>query len=323
MNRILVLASVACMTALACRQPATAPKALAVRTPLKQVKHVDPPALQADKPANYPGLHNVVTYSDGLYSGSVPEGDEGFDTLVGMGVRTIISVDGALPEVDEATARGMRYVHLPIGYNGMGAERTLEIAKAIHDLPGPVYVHCHHGKHRSAGATAAAAVTLGKLSTDAATARMKVSGTAPNYTGLYKCAAVAAPVDERTLAALPAYFPERSSPTGLVQSMTAIDEANDELKAIEKAGWKTPADHLDLVPVAIAGRMADLFRTGAEDNAAKAHSQEFRDWLLAESKQLEAIEAGLASGTLLADELSKRMKAVQQSCKDCHAKYRD
>ena len=319
MNRFLLLPSLAVLAVLGigCAQPSARPF-----TP-PPVAALAPPSLDAEKALDFPGLHNVVAYAPGLFSGSVPEGKAGFDTLQGLGIRTIISVDGAVPDIEAAAAHGMRYVHLPIGYDGMGPERTLEIAKAAKDLPGPVFIHCHHGKHRSAAATASAAVTLGLANNEQATARMKVSGTAPNYMGLYECVAVAKPVSEQTLSALPANFPEVSTPAGLVQTMLAIDEANDELKALEKAGWKTPAEHPDLVPVAVAGRLADLLRNAHDDKEVQAHGTEMAEWLLADSKTAESLEDGLVRGDVPTAELSARMKLVQQSCKDCHAKYRD
>jgi protein tyrosine phosphatase (PTP) superfamily phosphohydrolase (DUF442 family) len=82
-------------------------------------------------------------------------------------------------------ARGMRYDHLPIGYDWMDKARTSEIARAVKKLPHPLYIHCHHGTHRSAEATGAVAVTLGLLTPTKAVEHLKVSGTAPNYTGLY------------------------------------------------------------------------------------------------------------------------------------------
>ena len=91
--------------------------------------------------------------------------------------------------LDKAKARGMRYIHLPIGYNGFDEARKLELVRATRDsmATGPVYLHCHHGKHRSAGAAGTVAVSLAWLTTDQAVERMKVSGTAPNYKGLYAC----------------------------------------------------------------------------------------------------------------------------------------
>src|SRR5947209_839442 len=64
-----------------------------------------------------PGLHNVFRLTDKLYSGSSPDGDEGFASLQRLGVKTVISVDGARPDVERAHQFGMRYIHLPIGYD--------------------------------------------------------------------------------------------------------------------------------------------------------------------------------------------------------------
>src|SRR5438046_447036 len=52
------------------------------------------------------GLHNVFRISEKLYSGSSPEGEEGFQYLQKLGVKTIISVDGAKPEVETARKYG-------------------------------------------------------------------------------------------------------------------------------------------------------------------------------------------------------------------------
>lgn len=282
-----------------------------------------PPALDATAPANYAGLHNVVTYHDGLYSGSVPEGEAGFETLKAMGVVTIISVDGATPEVETARALGMRYVHLPVGYDGVSPERTLELARAIHDLPGPIYVHCHHGKHRSAGATGAAAVTLGYLTPEAATARMKVSGTAPNYKGLYACVADARPVDAAKLSTVSNAFPEVTKLSGFVETMVVVDEEFDHLKAIEKAKWVAPADHPDLVPSATAARLENMFRQLEGDPEVIAQTDEFKRWIQESAAQAQAIEDGLKKNPPALETVAAQFNLLGQGCKQCHAKYRD
>ncbi|MBM3978440.1 MAG: hypothetical protein FJ299_15810, partial [Planctomycetes bacterium] len=182
------------------------------------------PVADAPEPADFDGLHNVVAYSDGLYSGSAPEG-RGLESLANMGIRTVVSVDGAQPDVEDARALGLRYVHLPIGYDGIDDQRRLELTRAVRDLPGPVYVHCHHGKHRSAGAAAAIAVMLGRLDNAQALARMKVSGTAPNYTGLYACANETSPATTAQIDSASDAFPSRWKTTGLVQGMVEIDFA--------------------------------------------------------------------------------------------------
>lgn len=314
-----------CLTTLSCSESETKGPAAAKGGPSASatIASVKLPATDADQPADYPGLHNVVAFADGLYSGSVPDGQAGFDTLAAMGIKTIISVDGATPDVTAANAHGLRYVHLPIGYNGMDRERTLEIARAIKDLPGPVYLHCHHGKHRSAGAMGAAAVTLGLSSPEQATARMKVSGTAPNYTGLYQCVAVATIASMDELASADNTFPEVLKTSGFVKTMVEIDEVFEHLKAIEKAGWIAPKDHPDLVPVAEAGRIADLLRNLQDNDRVKARPDEFRQMLMNGSRLAESLEGGLTKTGATTQELSARFKLINQSCKDCHAKYRD
>ena len=86
------------------------------------------------------------------------------------------------------------------------ADGKLELVRASRDAlrEGPVYVHCHHGKHRSAGAAGTVAVSLGWLTAEKAIERMKVSGTAPNYTGLYQCTAEAMPLGVEVIDRVPA-----------------------------------------------------------------------------------------------------------------------
>ena len=53
-----------------------------------------------------PGLHNVLRVSDRIYSGSEPHGDEGLESLVKLGVKIVVSVDGARPNVEAAKKHG-------------------------------------------------------------------------------------------------------------------------------------------------------------------------------------------------------------------------
>ena len=295
------------------------------RLPSEGAASIAMPPVSAEAPMDYPGIHNAVSYHDGFISGSVPEGDDGFDTLRAMGVRTIISVDGSIPEVDEAESRGIRYIHLPIGYNGFDEQRRLELTRATRDAlhDGPVYIHCHHGKHRSAGAAAAVAVGLGWDTPEEAVARMKVSGTSPNYVGLYSCAENATVLSVNEVDAVPPNFPSISRPSSFVQAMVDIDHAMEHLKAIEKSGWKVPADHPDLVPVAEAGRLADLLRISAEGSRARSKPADFAEGLLDGGRLAQALEGMLDAGEADAARLSAQFRLVSASCTDCHRKHRD
>ena len=295
-----------------------------------------PPAPADGAPADLGGLHNVVAYHDGFWSGGVPEGKAGFEQLREMGVKTIISVDGAIPDVGLAKSMGMRYVHLPIGYDGFDDARKAELVRAVRDLPKPIYLHCHHGKHRSAGAAAAVAVSLGWMTNDQAAARMKVSGTAPGYKGLWSCTAKAAPMAAAVIDAASAAFPEVTRPESFVARMVAIVEAFDRLKLAEKAGWQAPKDHPDLAPVADAGKLADLFRLVDEESLRKCSPQgadELAAWMARSATAAAELESALErAGRQVPgspDSAGERARATSlmaglaADCKACHAKHRD
>ncbi|MCE7973641.1 MAG: hypothetical protein DYG92_04840 [Leptolyngbya sp. PLA1] len=286
---------------------------------------VAPPLMGEESPRDYAGLHNVVAYHPDVFSGGVPEGDAGFETLARMGIRTVISVDGAAPDLVEAKKHGLRYIHLPIGYNGFGEARGEELARATRDAlgDGPVYIHCHHGKHRSAGAAAAVAVSLGWMSADEAVARMKVSGTSPAYRGLYACAAAASVMSEAELDAVTADFPEACKPEGMVDTMVRMDEAMEYLKAIEAAGWKPPSEHPDLVPVAEAGKLADLLRLLHDDRSPVAKREGFAAKIDANHAPAQRLEDLLEAGSTDVAAMSAEFKRVSSACKSCHAAFRD
>lgn len=283
------------------------------------------PTVADSKPRDYPGIHNAVAFHERFISGSAPEGEAGYDSLQGMGIRTIITVDGAVPPVDLATARGMRYIHLPIGYNGFDEERKKQLVRAVRDAmqDGPVYIHCHHGKHRSAGAAATVAASLGWITPEQGVARMKVAGTAANYTGLYACASSAGPMMVAVIDAVPANFPSVWKPSTFVQGMVEMDEVMENLKAIEAAGWKSPANHPDLVPAAEAGRLVDLHRVLEQGDYTARKPADFAAYMLAGQERAQVLEDLLVAGKSDAAALSAQFKALSASCKDCHAAHRD
>src|SRR5688572_6774094 len=82
-------------------------------------------------------LPNPVRLHERVISGGLPEGEAAFAELKELGIKTVISVDGARPDVATAEKFGMRYVHLPHGYDGVPQVRAKELTKAVRDLPGP------------------------------------------------------------------------------------------------------------------------------------------------------------------------------------------
>ena len=165
-------------------------------------------------------LENGHIVTSKVISGAQPEGERSFRALQALGVRTILSVDGARPDVAGARRFGMTYVHLPIGYDGVDEAAGKAIAKALVELPGKIYVHCHHGKHRGPAAAAAAIRALHpECSAADAVAYLKRAGTDPKYAGLF-AAVERAP-------AIPAggadQLPEVASVPDLTKRMVEID----------------------------------------------------------------------------------------------------
>ncbi|MBL4702442.1 MAG: hypothetical protein JKX85_14425 [Phycisphaeraceae bacterium] len=280
------------------------------------------PLPTATQPVNLPGLENVVAFTKSFYSGAVPIGEQGFATLKAMGIKTLISVDGAKPQLKYAKKYGLRYVHLPIGYDAVSKNRSLELARAARDLPGPFYIHCHHGKHRSAGATAVVSVMLGDLTPFAAIKRMHVSGTSLHYKGLFASVSQAVLVSDAVLDSASNAFPQVWQTRNLVDAMVAIDQVADHLKAIKAAGWKPPVNAPDLLPIAEAGRLADLLKNLGDDKQV-SESAQMRDWILASSADASVLENQLMADKRRTQKLDEQLKRVLYSCTRCHEKYRN
>ncbi len=291
--------------------------------PAAHVQPITTPSVEDDKPSDLPGLHNVVAYTPDTFSGAVPEGEDGFASLKAMGVKTVISVDGAKPDLAAASKFGLRYVHLPIGYDGVPTDRQLELARAVRDLDGPIYIHCHHGKHRSAAATGAACATLGRMTSEDAVSRMKVSGTSPKYKGLYSDVSHAKIANDAKLNQASNAFPQTWQTKGIVDAMVAIDDATEHLKDIQKAGWQTPADHPDLIPATEAGRLADLLRHLQDDADVKAEPRELTDWMLESAAHASKLEAMIVEGKAQPALLDAQFKMIRNACHACHVKYRN
>lgn len=273
-----------------------------------------------------PGLHNVLRVTDKLLSGSSPEGEEGFRSLKNVGVKTIISVDGARPDVEGARQHGLRYVHLPIGYDGVPHDQGLRIAKAVRDLPGLVYMHCHHGKHRSPAAAGYVRLCLDdRCPTESVLSFLREAGTDPHYTGLYNTVAEIRRPTAEELNDAPADFPEVAPVGALVQAMVAIDQRWEHLKAIRAAGWRAPPDHADLDPPHEALQLLELYRELGRTADLGDRSAEFRRLLgNAENaaadleRTLRAVD--LKAGSAAIDDSYRRSNSA---CSSCHARFRD
>ncbi len=279
------------------------------------------PPRTATAAVDLPGLHNVVAYADGIVSGGVPEGREGLQSLQHLGIRTVVSVDGQTPDVATANALGLRYIHLPISYDTVTPNRQQQLAQVIANVEGPIYMHCHHGKHRSAAALASAMVLTGKMTVAEAEARMRVSGTAKEYTGLWEVVRRCQPLTAEALRADPATFPAITQVTGLVATMAEIDAVIDLVKQAKDAGWQAPSDHPDLVASKETRRLATLFANLQHDIESQAFAADYQTMLQRSIADSAAIDAALRQNDLATAE--QHLASLTKGCKQCHVSYRD
>ena len=270
-----------------------------------------------------PSLHNVFRIDDHLISGSSPDDEAGYAALAKLGVKVLISVDGSKPNVDLAHTYGMRYVHLPFGYDGVPKERFAELTKAVQTAEGTVYVHCHHGKHRGPAAVAGICRTLKNW--DAARARgwLQHAGTGDEYAGLYRDVEMFQKLTDAELARVPATFPEIAKTPAEVDSMVAIDETFDRLKAAKAAGWARIPSQPDVTPVQAAAVLWEQFREHARTGESPKHSGDYAKLLQDAERASLSLKDALRDPAQVAAVRDAAMSAVSQSCTACHIKHRN
>lgn len=285
------------------------------------------------KVLHWEGLHNVVHFAEDLYSGSSPETPEAFASLARRGIKTIVSVDGAPPLVALAKAAGIRYVHIPVAYATITPEQQAQLARVAKERPKPIYLHCHHGKHRGP----AAAAVLWRCNDGACTAAkslelLKAAGTDPKYQGLYAVVEAFSPpasdLADSSKEELPP-LPESVAPPALVDAMIDLDGVWDRWKIRQAAGWPIPIENYEKVREAAAD--ATLLREQYEEMLrlpeADRRPAEFRMMLKAGREAAISMEVKLGLKKPLSPELRKKLQAelvaVGKTCSGCHAKFRD
>ena len=270
------------------------------------------------RPVDFTALHNVLRLSEKLYSGGVPEGELGFQALQRLGIKTVITVDGEKPDLKTARKFGMRYVHLPFGYDACPVPTANMIAKAVRDLPGPVYMHCHHGKNRSPAGAAMARIALDGITNAEAVQELERAGTGKNYTGLYADVRAYRPPTKAELDALPSRFPEIAPTPPMVEPMVQIQRRFDTLLRLQKNGWKKePAVDAAYEALQLQELYTELNRT----DEVKKHRADFRQWMSEGEAAGKTLEASLRAGRL--EEAGLALGKVAAGCGSCHAKYRN
>ena len=262
-------------------------------------------------------LHNLIQVSQRLYSGSEPQGTEAFARLKALGITTILSVDGAPTDVEAAREFGIRYVHIPIGYDGISTDEAAAMTRVMRESQGQVYVHCHHGKHRGPAAAAVCAIADGTMRPGEGQVLLKLAQTSPDYAGLYRDVADFRPLPDD--AELPMLV-ERAETEPIIAAMARIGRLHDELQAMQTQGWKPNAEHADRLPDQVAILLMEELRESGR-NLSRSYGDDFAAVMRECETAANAVAAQLRAGHKAAADAS--LKSAQASCSACHKNYRN
>jgi protein tyrosine phosphatase (PTP) superfamily phosphohydrolase (DUF442 family) len=281
-------------------------------------------------PEELPGLHNVYHLSGAVISGSEPHGEEAFEALAAMGVRTILSVDGKVPDRELAARHGMRYVHAPIRYDGIEDEELIQIAKTFRELEGPFYVHCFHGKHRGPAAAAVGRIVIDGADRVRAVSEMRQwCGTSKKYRGLYETLAAHELPSAETTSAYEWDFPAAKPVAGLRGAMVDMARHFDDLELAVLADFGPDPEHPDLAPLNDARVLLRLFEGCLDLEEVDARPADFRADLersRAAGADLVELLEGRIGEALSPDDLRRAgaaFESIDQACASCHKGYRN
>lgn len=275
-----------------------------------------------------PFLPNAIWVHSSVMSGGKPAGKPAFEELARQGIRTIISVDGIKPDVEAAQQVGLRYIHLPHGYDGITDERILEIAKAVRDLPGPVYIHCHHGRHRSPAAAASVCIALGKLTPNRGLELLQTAGTNTGFRGLFHAVERTKPVPPQQLEQVQVDFVPIASLPPMIDAMVAMDAILVQLKKLQKEERPHPLEDARSNALMLKEHYMELHRSESENG----QEPEFLAWLIQGrdlASQLETrlnempVPTSSSDREQLHKELNAWVKKLEQNCVECHQQFRD
>ena len=225
-----------------------------------------------------------------------------------------------MPDVELAAKYSLTYAHVPVGYDGITVEEQIEIIKVVKESPGPVYVHCHHGKHRGPAATMIAREALEGLSCEDAVKSLELSETGKEYEGLYRDVREFKAPTAAQIAAAPKP-PSCVTPKGVRAAMVDVDKRFAFLKASMENGWNTPPKSPDVSPKHEAKMLWELYREMARLDEAKGKGEDFLKQAADAEKHAGELEEALKAGNNEA--ATGAFKNLKKNCDSCHSVYRN
>ncbi len=265
------------------------------------------------------GISEVVP---GIFNGPEPVTDASFDELKALGVRTVLSVDAVGPDVDRARARGIRYVHVPIGYDELSDVERAQLVRALAEAERPIYVHCHYGRHRGPTAAAVGLIGCGEMTNDQALAFLERAGTSARYEGLWASVRTMVAMSAEEAARVGGELVERAEVNSIAQGMAVLDRALANLDDARFSRWDLRT-HPDLVLAHEAGMIADAFRAMIASDEMERMDDLFGKKMAYTMSVTEALEQAVLREPFDAMAVEAELDRLDGTCTDCHSVYRD
>lgn len=297
-------------------------------------------------------IANLRQLADTLYTSGEPKSEDDFRELQKLGIRTIVSVDGARPQVELAKRYGMRSVHVPLRYDGITREQVLSLVRALQECESPMLIHCHHGKHRGPAAAVVACVVTGRMTRVEATTFLEKAGTGREYAGLWQAVKTSAPVSaDEKLPKLVAVAEVEALPETMARIDRLVDRVIDcadnladprvRQDGVEAAvllreeffelGRNTEGSSMkgarawygetektaEALTRILRGQFAESEAAGASDSGADSGSQD-SDTTPAEKPVTDAKASAKMRAALLS-----QLSSLKSVCVQCHAAHRD
>ncbi|MFO1460956.1 MAG: cytochrome c [Verrucomicrobiota bacterium] len=258
-------------------------------------------------------LPHCFQISPRLWSGAQPAGDDAFAELHRLGIRVVLSVDGTRPDLEAAHRQGLRYLHLPFGYDGIPSNRVVELVRvATGETNGGIYVHCHHGLHRGPTAAAIVAMASGTWTPDDARAFLRQAGTSSDYPGLHRA------VRNFTLPSAAELdrigpLPEVNVTTSEVAVMVELDAHLDRIRTALERKTTAPSEEAVL--------LWEQLREWSRQPAPGAKPAGYRTRLGEAEAAAHHLKEVVASSD--AEVREAALRDLGRTCTACHREYRN
>lgn len=275
---------------------------------------------------NLPGLPNAIQVNPRLISGGQPSAEEGFQQLRRLNVKTIISVDGITPDLESAKRSGIRYIHLPIGYRGIDQKQAGIFAYCFRNLPGPIYIHCHHGKHRSPAAAAVGGISAGLLTRDHALELLTLAKTDPAYQGLFASVRQAKRLSISEQNESAPNLPQTAPVSDLTETMVNLEDCFTKLESLLTVDRNAfDRKQFEASSILLRDDFAEILRECSADFPDHQFQQSLKSSLsMAEQlRQTLQAEQERSDSADQIRQLKKLVHGIRSECRTCHAVYRD